>query len=349
MTSGVVVGAKLRGKLRPEGLAARGLASYAFELCPRSSALSAVGVSSTQAVEAVYGEDRPVSGVSPLAVQTGTRFEWRVTKDNAALLVKVLREGGLLGEDVEPTVRDLSSGAAEEDRLRAEADTLEALVSSSGPMVLLQAAVSVAVAGVTHTVNPDLVWRASGTGPWIVGEIKSYLDRDGLTDGFRIAGAVRQAAVGVVAVRRAVPGVEVSGVVDLVLARHGRNGSSVRRMAAEAEIVSVSTALDAAGAVADQAFSATGGAALDTREALEAVPHIYTPECHGRCELADRCRAEAAGRGMELAGGAAVAEVVRLGLTTLDAEALAAGEAVPADPAEAAVARILRAGWEAAT
>lgn len=346
--SPVVASAKLRGRLPVEGLGARGLAAWAFEECPRASAAAAAGVTAKTLSETVFGvasKDR----LSPLAVQTGSRFEKRVMANDGELLVVLMRDHRLVGADDDVKVVDLECSAEPAERARAEAATARLMTGRDGhegPLVLLQAAVTVTVAGVSHTVNPDFVWSAGPGSPWRVGEQKSYLDRDGLTDGWLVSGAARQAAVGVVALRRALPAVPVAAVADLVLARHGPNGASIRTVAIEAEIGSVSAALDSAGRVLVAALEAAGGA-LDTPEAVGRVPHVFTPECEGRCGLAEVCRAEAARDGVVIAGGPGVAELSRLGVTTDQAEALASGAVTPDDPAAAAVTRALRAGWEA--
>src|SRR5439155_26598361 len=83
--------ARLRGSLAAESLGARGLERLARNPgCLRLEALAVAGISPATAARAVYGETR-AEAQSPLAVQTGNRFEAALSSGDAARLVELFQ------------------------------------------------------------------------------------------------------------------------------------------------------------------------------------------------------------------------------------------------------------------
>lgn len=346
----------LRGGLDGStGMRAREIAVWVDTTCQRARALGTVGVSGRGAHSAVYGQSEQ-PGTSPFASEAGSRHEFMVARDGETGKAELLRQlyaghgivvdaGKVIDFDA---AADAPAGNApddvrrEFDRLAAERTAAVLADPGTEPLMLLQARVQFRLAGVQHTVKPDvLVWTGAR---WRLGEMKAYLDRGGYTDGTSIAKAVKQCAVGAIAVGQQVGDGLVDPVVDLVLRAEGKVPATLRSLPAEAEIASIRWADAHSVEDAEMFLAMTGGRPLDSDEALRMIPHEYSTGCHGSCDLAEKCKAEAEQRRAERLGAGAFSH---LGVSNARAVELAGG-ASPSSPSEAALASVLRDGWSAA-
>lgn len=344
--------AALSGTL-PRGATAREIAVWIDTDCHRARALGTVGSSGRRFREKVKPEE-PSPGPSPFATEAGARHEYVLSAPDeqnpdakAALARHLYAEVGIHVPESNVEVLETESSADEDRRWKDEAQaqkTKEIVAAHRGdPYLVLQARLRFTLAGADHIVKPDvLLWTGK---KWRVGEMKSYLDRGGYTDGASIAKAVKQCAIGAVALMSHVGEELVDTNVDLLLRRMGKVPASLRTLPADAEIEAVKWLDRHAPDEAARYLAMTGGRALDSMEALQAIPHSYGPECHGTCDLAETCEKEAATTAVAGLGAEAFAH---LGVSNARAVELASG-AEPASPAERALADVLRDGWNAAT
>ena len=334
------------------GMRAREVAVWIDTSCQRARAL--VGASGRLYRQAVHQVSES-SGTSPFASEAGTRHEFFVTRpfpddptEVAHLARSLYAESGLvIGKD---EVLDLDANVPDEveDRAAVEAAKVDEtkrilLDPPAHALLVFQARIRFEMAGAEHTVKPDvLLWTGER---WRVGEMKAYPDRGGYTDGAAVAKAVKQCAVGVVALMQHVDPDLVDQEVDLILRSSGRAIASLRTLPAEAEIESVRWAADHADEDAERFLEMTGGRAIDSDETLRLIPHEYGQECHGSCDLADDCKTEASSKQADRLGAGAFSH---LGVSNQRAVELAGG-ARPENPSEDALAAVLRDGWNAAT
>jgi hypothetical protein len=338
------------GKLDHEGLGARGIAAASTTDCQRSQTFAAAGVSAVQVAEKVFGRVVP-NRESPFAMATGMNFEHGITKHEAAKLVLLYQGSGRFATKVK--VLDLTNDTKDHDlqlQLAAEAEAiiLDRMYHGGGPDVIIQ--FPIVMRPNQALLRPDFL-VAVGERGWRVGEVKSYLDRDGLTDGYKVGSAVRQAAAGIVALlflvrEHQLPEDLVDTKADLVLLRHGQEGASLRTLGAEAEILSIQETLERSAELLSEASALAGGASLDSEEAVQAIPHAYGPGCHGTCAMAEVCRGEAMANGQLLFDGAGVAALGLAGISGARAAALAAG-AKAENAQEEHMAKHMRRGWAA--
>lgn len=345
----------LRGRLKGHtGMRAREVAVWIDTSCQRARALGTVGASGRLFRQKVRGvKESP--GTSPFASEAGTRHEYYVTRPDsedrsevAALARSLYSETGL--SIASNAVVDLDANVPDEvdDRdlfEQTKAEETERLLQDvpAHPMLVFQARIRFEMAGAEHMVKPDvLLWTGQR---WRIGEMKAYPDRGGYTDGAAIAKAVKQCAVGVVALMQHVDESLVDQNVDLILRASGRVAASLRSLPAEAEIESVRWAADHAVDDAARFLELTGGLAIDSDESLQQIPHEYGQDCHGSCDLADDCKTEASSKRADLLGAGAFSH---LGVSNQRAVELAGGSR-PENPSEGALAAVLRDGWNAAT
>ncbi|HLH47394.1 MAG TPA: hypothetical protein VKV25_09555 [Acidimicrobiales bacterium] len=325
----------MSGPGTPVALDARSIERAARSPCRRMRAVVAGG-RSVAAVQAAWYPELEPTRISPFARAIGLAFEHWLLADDAARLRELY--GQHMGVEL-ATVLDLRP-LLETDKAAAEEATAKALaerMAGGGPDLVLGARVGLATpAGVAHLQPDVLVGRLERT--YVVGELKAYLDIDGWTRSSELTSALRQAAVGALALRRAAGPGAAAGVVDLVLRAPRRPGATVRSLDAAAEIAGLGRFVDREMAPAP----------VPSRRELERIPHTWSAACAGSCPLDDACRREAVARG-ELAvigphATAGLAPVVDL----QQAAGLAAGTIeAPAEGPERAVADALRAGWAA--
>lgn len=328
-----------------EGLRARGIERVARNPeCDRLVALSAASVSPATALKILYGDQERAAlrdGRSPLAIGAGRQFEARLLRDGALALVALYRDAGRLPAG-EVKVLDLSTagdGTTPEGREAVRARTRAVLVAAARgetvPRVLLKPRLTVRVGAEAHEVEPDaLVW-SEGEEFFRVVEIKSYPDRGGKTDPEDLRGACRQAAVGVVALRESLPGVEVPARADLVLSRREHREGSLHPMTIEGEVDSLVRLLAAFPArMAEVAGRLSEGVALDAPRALESLAKHWRPSCRDLCALATRCRKEMQASADPALLGSAAAETLAPALSVVVALDLVRGRRAPANDDE---------------
>lgn len=300
--------ARLRGSLLAEEPGARGLERVARNPgCQRLRALTMIGVTPATAMKTVYKEpDR--EGQSPFALATGNRFERAVFENGAARLLDLYRRSGRLttAECKIVVIPDLAPAttAAAMARRRSETERLfqlKARRDSRAPNIIVKARIQVALLGVPHDIEPDVLVAADSDAFYKPVEIKSYPDRAGKTNAADIRSACRQAAVAVIGLRHAVERLRLGdppqlapAVADLVLRRPGSFRPTLRPMTLAGEVHSLERALNEAPrdlAELEALIDAiTPGASLDEADVLDAVPTNYVESCREHCALAPQCK-----------------------------------------------------------
>lgn len=375
---------RLRGKIETGNVGSRGLANHLSSPCQRVRTLVAVGVSPRKAAEKTHGiiqERQP----SRIAARVGQLFELSlVGRDGERLLAlyphlpsdtqvvdcenpkSFLSSSSVAMPDVEQEDSfeeaafegvDFEEDADEGTRLQMGkllADTIKVIKKAhqenaeGRPVVLLQPTFALRINGYFHYVRPDVV--VCDVNGWRVGEIKVYLDREGETSGIEVSSTVRQAAVGVLAVRDTLASqdieVSVSKDVDVIFRKHSAKKASLTVLNAEAEIESlVAGVYDA-----EKLFSAWKDkiVSLDSPEEIEKIPTFYSSDCATTCAYNEACRKDKEdndGRLLHDHPGVLVAEIA--GVSGRRAFELAGGE-TPVGNEERNIGRWLRFGWEAA-
>jgi len=307
--------ARLRGSLLAEEPGARGLERVARNPgCQRLRALTMIGVTPATAMKTVYKEpDR--EGQSPFALAAGNRFERAVFENGAARLLELYRSAGRLttAECKIVVVPELAPGAtaATMARRRAETERLfqhKVRRDPRAPNIIVKARIPVALLGVPHDTEPDVLVAADSDAFYGPVEVKSYPDRAGKTNAADIRSACRQAAVAVIGLRHAVeqlrlgdPRQLVPAAADLVLRRPGSFRPTLRPMTLAGEVHSLERALDEAPRNLEELEALidaiTPGASLDEAEVLDAVPPNYVEACREHCALAPKCKQAAAACG----------------------------------------------------
>lgn len=310
---------RLRGSLQGEEPGARGLERVARNPgCERLRSLTIAGIMPATAVEEVYGEV-PEEGQSPFALAAGNLFEELLYENGAQRLLELYRQQGRLGpsEAKVVIVPDHAPGTRAEDMARREALTRRILrMKLAGdrraPNVVVKPRLAVRLVGAEHFIEPDVLVAADGDTFFRPVEIKSYADRGGKMDASDVRGGLRQAAVGVVALRQFLgrsgagrPGGVterlVPAVCDLVLKRPGSFNATLNTNTIDGEVASIERAIDESPRDLEELealLEAVGpGAALDDPEVLSAVPYRYESGCKEHCAMHRICKSQAAGEG----------------------------------------------------
>jgi hypothetical protein len=348
---------RIRGPVQPLSHNARTIAALTSNPgCARRAILDAAGVDKQRL--AAYLGFPPRFGQSQFAITRGNSFEAQVKANGCAELLTLLRErlGLPIGEASYDNLDHVGGDASRELRhtrtrqllARAAASGEDAGTLFDHPLLRLE------VGGRLVYLEPDLI-AFQLRGRFHVIEIKSFSVIDGQADGDKVAAAVIQSAVYVLAMRELLAGIGIGpqAVADDVILVCPENFSN-RPTAAKLDVRKQLTVLrrqlarlqridslleslpdeltfnfeqDAAGnPLRDKADLARAVGAVDAR---------YAPECLASCEMCFLCRNEAAGA------------TVRLGRSTLEelggvdhvatVLSLARGEIAPAgDQAEAA-------------
>jgi hypothetical protein len=164
-----------------------------LEACPRRLGLAKAGVTASAIVEG-FGLER--NEISKLAKENGEHFENRLTRQEggAAPLRNLYarREQPLLIE--EDAVIKLGANDA------AVQATMERLQAGYG--MIVQGRLVFSFAGLTITLEPDILVWDDAAAAWRVGEIKSYTYAGRLTDPGKTASAAAQAAFSVFALQQ---------------------------------------------------------------------------------------------------------------------------------------------------
>jgi hypothetical protein len=354
-------------------MTARTLAALAANPgCNRRALLDAAGVDKAAVAERM-GEPAPF-GQSQFAIVRGNAFEARVKADGCRELLALLRERfGLDAPAEEVALPDLGAKGAEPgtsaaaERIARARAALAAATASGGWTVLDHPLLALDVSGSPAHLEPDAV-VVRPDGRWTVIEIKSFPLLDGSADPAQVGAAARQAAVYVLALHGEAArlaagdgGSAGTAVVEesvlLVCPRDFSNqpiGARVdvrkqiavtRRQLARSTRISEIVEHLPAGVTFDLRPEGTGRRRTLTRDpaelrqAVDAVPAAYAPDCLSTCELAFHCRSQARACGaVESLGRGVRGELGGL-RTVTDIRAAASA---PADPASAEVGRLLR-------
>jgi hypothetical protein len=350
---------RIRGSAAPRPHTARTLAALTSNPgCARRAIMDAAGVD--KALVAAHAGFRAPFGQSQFAITRGNAFEAQVKADGCAELLRLLREQLRLPIP-EVSYDDLEYFGGEKrgpQARHARTRTLLGRAAASGddagtmfdhPMLTLE------VGGRLVYLEPDLIaFRLRDR--FHVVEIKSFAVIDGQADGGKVAAAVIQSAVYVLALRQLMEATGAASpdiVADEVILVCPENFSNrpvgalldvrkqltvLRRQLARLE--RIEDLLDAlpADLTFDLAADENGVPRRppgELAEAIREVPARYAPECLASCEMCYFCRDEARGEtgalGRDVRDELGCVEYVPMAL------ALARGEAVPApDLAEAA-------------
>ena len=352
--------ARLRGSLPAEEPGARGLERVARNPgCQRLRALTMIGVTPATAMRTVYNAlDR--EGQSPFAVAAGNSFERALFENGAARLLELYREADRLAtaECKVVVVPELAPAATAATMARRRAETerlfrLKAARDPRAPNLIVKARVRVALLGVPHDTEPDVLVAADGDEFYRPVEVKSYPDRGGKTSPADIRSACRQAAVAVIGLRDAVlrlrlgdPERLVTTTADLVLRRPGSFRPTLRPMTLAGEVHSLQRALDEAPRNLDELESLveaiSPGASLDQVDVLDAVPANYVDSCREHCALAPKCKQEAIACGDPVLIGSQAREELAAAGSLGRAVSLMRGQGQPRTVEERALQRRLQ-------
>jgi hypothetical protein len=348
---------RIRGTVAPKSHNARTIAALSSNPgCARRAIMDAAGVDK-QRIAAFLGFPAPF-GQSQFALGRGNAFEAQVKASGCAELLRLLREQ--LG---------LSIPEVAYDNLDDVGGVTSLLVRHTKTKALLARAVTANAEAGTLFDHPLLQLRVSGrpvylepdliafqlAGQFHVVEVKSFAVIDGQADGDKVAAAVIQSAVYVLALRELLGEYQigpdaVADEVVLVCPENFSNAPTAARLDVRRQLTvlrrqltrlaSIETLLDVL--PPDLTFDLElDGDSVPRRspqalaDAVGTVEARYAPECLASCEMCYFCRGEARGRTESLG------RAVRDDLGAIDSVAavlgLADGSLVPAeDQAEAA-------------
>ena len=337
--------ASLRGTQKLS-LDARVIEQAARSGCTRYRTAVSAGISPDNLSIAVYGDSSGDNGISPFARAIGIAFEhWLIDKDAFAMKEAYDLMAGWRPEIVENFIDLLDSNNLAEAEARTAEVIDRRIKTGEGPNLIFGARLSLVTASGAAHVRPDLLIARPGWKHFRVGEIKSYLDLDGRTDGTEIGKAVRQASVGIVAMRQNFGVDSTEDEVDLIL-RVARNpGATVRTLDAGVEVSSIMEFISLVPKEIKDALEITGGLTLSSKKSLEKIPHRFEPACKGACALYESCHTEAiANDELSLLGPNAVLALE--GVSGLSRAIELASGAIPLNEEEERVAPSLVASWE---
>ncbi|SCF01046.1 hypothetical protein [Micromonospora tulbaghiae] len=331
--------------------------------CARRAILDAAGVHKDK-IAARVGHPTEIGKMSKIAVLRGTFFEQQVKAEGGAEMLRLLRAE--LGLPIEQAhYEDL--GAAEVDatdpRSKREQSnesryqlTRQAMrmTAGSGPdagTMFASPMLRIAFGGVWVYLEPDLVAFQIGDKFHIV-EIKSFPIIDEVADPGKVAGALRQAAVYVIALQNLMEELGrgrdlVSPEVLLVCPKDFTNQPTAAVRNVRKELAVIRRQLERMDQVreilravpqevtfdlaADRQGRPTRSPA-DLKRALNQIPARYSPDCLSNCEMGRFCRSEA--RGSTNVLGRTIREDLGGVDSTSMAVALATGRLRPTDDLE---------------
>lgn len=353
---------RIRGSADPKSHNARTIAALTSNPgCARRAVMDAAAVYKRQ-IAAYIGFPAPF-GQSQFALGRGNSFEAQVKANGCAELLRLLREhlGLPISEASYDNLDDVGGSTSlkvRHARTRALLSRAVTSVADAGTM-FDHPLLTLDVGGRPVYLEPDLIaFQLSGR--FHVVEIKSFAVIDGQADGDKVAGAVIQSAVYVLALRDLLAdfGVGPDAVADTVVLVCPENFANQptaalldvrkqltvlrRQLSRLARIESLLEALPLS--LTFDTDPDIGGVPrrppADLAEAVRCVPARYAPQCLASCEMCYFCRDEA--RGLTEALG----RDVRDDLGAVDSVAavlgLADGTLVPADD-QAEAAAMLRA------
>lgn len=348
-----------RGTVKSKRPGAREFEKLARTDCIRQSAIILNEADVADVMRHVLGGN-PREGQSPIALRLGAAFERRLLDDGAGLLLSAYREqnrltrndiGVINTADIVPAnepMRSAKRGALTRRVLRAK------LRGDHRYALVLKPILPIAISGREYIIEPDYLVASARDHMFRVGEIKSYYDLDGLTDQEDLRNALRQAAVGYLALRETLMGLGVDRSrtndlvppqVDLVLRRVGTSLPSLRAMGVRGESNSILRAFGSFPdrlANADAALAASGLAFnLTDPNVIAAIPNSFRPDCRNFCPLYSACRDEAVARSdLATLGPTSAAHLTAAGSVSRAVELLRGAH--PRSPEEAALQAALR-------
>ncbi|MEW9550905.1 hypothetical protein [Nonomuraea sp. NPDC050783] len=358
----------LRGTTPPRPHDARAIAALAANPgCTRRALMDGAGLDKDAAARHL-GFPAPF-GQSPFAITRGNAFEALVKADGCAELLRLLREllslpvSEVAYHDVQNVGQDADARVGAHLRhahTRALVDRAARGEHDAGtlydhPLLALD------IAGHTAYLEPDVVAFQLG-GRFHIVEIKSFAVIDGQADPAAVAGAARQAAVYVLALRTLLEELghdplRVSHEVVLVCPENFANRPVAtlvdvrRQLAVLRRQLSRMTRLDRLmdGLPDDLTFDLRPGEdgrptrpVAELADALRRTTARYAPECLSTCDLCFFCRDEARQEGASDLLGRQVRDELGGVASVAEALGLADGTREPAEGQEE-IARLLRA------
>ena len=353
--------ARLRGPVHPEPHNARTISALtANPGCARRAVMDAAGVNK-QHVAAAAGYPARF-GQSQFAIVRGNAFEAQVKANGCAELLRLLRETLKLdiAEVAYTNLDDVGGETKREVRHAHTRHNIERAAEAGDDATTLfdHPLLRIKVGGRAAFLEPDLV-TFQVAGRFHVVEIKSFPVIDGQADGGKVAAAVTQAAVYVIALRELLEelGHDPSTVADEVVLVCPENFANrptavlvdirkqltvLRRQLSRMARIETLLATLPRGLTFDLVPNRDGTPTRPASEivaAIEAIPWRYAPECLDTCELAYFCREASRG------DTAALGRDVRDELGGIESVAavldLAAGRTSPGDD-QAEAADLLR-------
>ena len=299
-----------------DGSGARGIGGAATSGCVRLRTIIAAGESPDGLRARLLGIDVH-DEVSPLASAEGYRFQAAVLRDDALRLRTAAVAAGLAPlatcgpNSPGARFRYVEINPLAVDGLEATAAWLGGNAGIGGEpvggvAVISEGHLNLQVGHATYAIRPDLLIGDLDSGEWRVGEIKSALDRGGLTSPLSVARACRQMAVGVVATRIALGGrATVANTGDLVLRARAPGGLSIHRLDLSGEVRAVERFLA-------EACSLTTERRPERIEDVLSIPCHLDVTCATTCGMFPVCMT-ANGAELEMALGRDAAVVERVG------------------------------------
>ncbi|MET8539245.1 hypothetical protein ABZW03_01115 [Kitasatospora sp. NPDC004799] len=297
---------QLRGERPPAPFTARKITALtANPACSRRSVLDASGVD--KAVLARRLGYEPRFGQSPFAIAREEAFKATVRWGAYAELIRLLRED--LGVPVEEAkLQDLGEvgGITSLDaRERETRSVIERIAAGDEERLILQSPVlTLDVAGRLAYLEPDVLTHRID-GKFHVVAIRSFPVIDGQANPAAVAQTAKQAAVHVLALRRAFAAAgldveQIAGTFLLVCPKDFSNRPYLRQVDLRQELDVLAFQLNRLQRAEDLARDLPVTATLDTARAPgelhESVGRLmasYVPDCLSFCELAHYCRDEA--------------------------------------------------------
>lgn len=349
--------ARLRGGIAAVEVGARGIESVARNIgCVRLRAIVIAGLTPAEIIKHVFGMQPDI--MSPFAMTLSQAYERRLLDNGGSSLLTAYREKGLLTQ-LEVKISSVANQAPGDSSFARHQRVLETqrLVDMKlrndplAPNLILNPRLPLMLVGVTHPIELDYLVASDADPFYRVGVIKSYADRGGKTDHSDIRAALREAAVGTLALGQHIasrggdPAV-AGDRVDMVLRAPG---SFIPRLfpanRAESEMASLTRALSAAPADLDDVERLVpANATFADRTVIDQLPNNYRSNCKEHCALWEHCRAQALSAGLPIILGDQAAEQLAAAGSIARVIDLLDGKGRPPDNrAEASLANDLRA------
>jgi hypothetical protein len=307
----------VRGAVAPKSHNARTIAALSSNPgCARRAVMDAAGVDK-QRIAAFLGFPAPF-GQSQFAISRGNAFEAQVKANGCAELLRLLREQlGLTIPEVSYDNLDDVGGVTSllvrhtrTKSLLSRAVTARADAGTLFDHPLLQLRVS----GRPVYLEPDLIAFQLGDRFHVV-EIKSFAVIDGQADGDKVAAAVTQSAVYVIALRELLAEYRIGpqAVADdvvLVCPENFSNAPTAALLDVRKQITVLRRQLDRLARIETLLDVLPLTLTFDLEPDADGIPHRppqalatavstveaeYAPECLASCEMCFFCRDEAAG------------------------------------------------------